>query len=301
MSYALTFDHGIVATEVRSWAINQTEGNFATLELVVKNPRVPLLSGMLWATFSRNATVLFYGRLVGVPEDMQANTVRLVFLARPDTYDADKAALAETLKVAPFWDPVWIAPERRTVPDEVLEARPYRWHIDRVTHALTISHIIDGEAGTVTISPDDVWYDSLKVAVGTTPADTLKVKAEIHWRQKANGEFNLTWRLNKAFKDASSWSDGYIRTYTGAGFVSSWPKTGTNFGGGWEVGTSELYKDDGETKVLSVDFLTGGLASDSQPPLTGGIFPINRGTPPDVEFAGNNVATGDGLTGGFDP
>lgn len=63
MSYALTFDHGIVATEVRSWAINQTEGNFATLELVVKNPRVPLLSGMLWATFSRNATVLFYGRI----------------------------------------------------------------------------------------------------------------------------------------------------------------------------------------------------------------------------------------------
>jgi hypothetical protein len=56
--------------------------------------------------------------------------VTLNFIARPADYDAQKLALAETLKVAPWWDPMWIRADSRDDPDTVLEARtaalPYR-------------------------------------------------------------------------------------------------------------------------------------------------------------------------------
>lgn len=296
MTAVLTWDHGVTADTVAAWAISHDEGDFATLEITVANPRVGLLSGELWATFSYNGTTLFYGRLVGVPDDMQANAVKLVFIAEPDTFDADKEALAATLRTGPEWDPVWIAPDQRANPEAVLEARPYRWHIDRVTHALTISHIINGEAGNVAIDPDVVAYDSLVITPGETPVDTITCKADVNWQQKANSEFSLRGRLRKAFKDAHSFDSAtsYITTYTGPGLISNWPKMGQSFGGGWKVTRSILLQSEDDTRVLSVRMRTGGFKSDSQPPAFDAYsFPINRGSPVDVEFGGDHTKSGD--------
>lgn len=270
-TYTLTWAHGVTAGKVISWAVEHSEGDFATMEIITRNPRVPLLSGELWATFSRNGSPVFYGRLVGVPENLHQNTVRLLFLARPATYDADKAALAETLKADPLkYDPVWIAPDRRADPDVALEALPSHWHIDRVTHEVTVSDIIAGEDGTVVIDPNMIDRDSLDLTYGETPATSVSVKADLHWRQKANGEFSIMKPLVAAFKAARSYYNGCMTTYTGDGLVGSWPKMGQSFGGGWSVSYSELWHDLEASSVLPVRMRTGGFASDSQPPMTGG-------------------------------
>jgi hypothetical protein len=56
--------------------------------------------------------------------------------------DVRKSTLAQTLKVAPFWDPIWVGADKRNDPDSVLEARSELWHIDRVTHDVTA---VDGD------------------------------------------------------------------------------------------------------------------------------------------------------------
>ena len=129
------------------------EGEFANLTVEIRNPRIGLLSPgrkrWAWLSWNNGSEVipLFFGRLVGVPGNLQQEIVTLQFTARPADYDARKQSLAETLKVAPYYDPVWIAADKRDDPDVVLEARSQIWHIDRVSHAVTVSDLLVGEDG----------------------------------------------------------------------------------------------------------------------------------------------------------
>lgn len=109
---------------------------------VIKNPRIGLLAPArrTWAWLSHGGAPLFFGRLVGVPSNINLNAVTLDFIGRPVDYAAQKAALAASLRVLPYYDPVFITPDAQTDPDTVLEARLAMWHIDRTTLAVTTSH-----------------------------------------------------------------------------------------------------------------------------------------------------------------
>ncbi len=154
-------EHQVEDEEVFAFALEHTEGDFATLAIDIRNPRRQFLAegADLWMWLSEDGTALFFGRLVAVPEDLHAEIVRLNFVARPTGFDTTKRALADTLRVWPYWDPVWILDERMEDPDTVLEARTQLWHIDRVTHAVTVSDIISGEDGTLAISDHDYGYE----------------------------------------------------------------------------------------------------------------------------------------------
>ena len=146
------FDEDVLTVE-----ITQSEGDFATLTVGLKNPGVGLLAAgrNLWCWLSwdqawtpeggaePDLVPLFNGRLVGIPRLAAGELVELQFLARPDDYNAQKAALAASLQVLPYWDPVWLAANISA--DTVLETYSALWHIDRTTLALSISDIIQGE------------------------------------------------------------------------------------------------------------------------------------------------------------
>ena len=114
-----------------------------------------------WLSWQNGADLvpLFYGRLVGVPTDINQELVTLVFTARPADFVALKAAKAETLKVRPYYDPIWINPDALDDPDTVLEARSALWSIDRVTHEVDISDVLVGEDGIEDFQPDEVPYE----------------------------------------------------------------------------------------------------------------------------------------------
>src|SRR3954463_2569091 len=83
-------DHARVDEDVFSYDLEQTEGDFAVLTVVIRNPRVGLLAPgrKVWAWFSRvsadmEVTPMFFGRLVGVPTDINLEFVTLQFSARP--------------------------------------------------------------------------------------------------------------------------------------------------------------------------------------------------------------------------
>ena len=160
--------HLVEDEKVLSFAIEHSEGDFASLSVVIKNPRIGLLAPArkTWAWLSHGSTPLFFGRLVGVPSSINQNAVTLEFIARPADYAAQKEALAITLRTLPYYDPVFLTPEAQVDPDTVLEARPELWHIDRTTLAVTTSHILVGEDGVEEFYENEVPYDSVAISIG---------------------------------------------------------------------------------------------------------------------------------------
>lgn len=250
-----TFDSSHIRNdeEVLSFNLSHSEGDFPSLEITIINPSVGLLAPgrKVWAWLSfdtawaaseepsePDVVPLFFGRLVGVPDDIQAEQVSLSFIARPQDFAAQKAAVAAALKVAPYWDGIWYSPETRDDPDNVLESRPELWHIDRVTHEVTSSDIITGEDGTLVIGEDLVYYDSVSVSYGDAPLRRVDVIASVSWDQKASGVVNLDSYLN--------FGSGYsILTFTGDGLVANWPKSGAGMDGGWSVAQGSAVRIDG--------------------------------------------------------
>ncbi len=225
--------------------IDHAEGDFPMLSIEIRNPRRQLLAGeTIWAWLSRDGVPLFFGRLVAIPEEMQAEIVRLSFIARPSGYPQIKRALAATLRAAPFWDPVWIAPERRDDPDSVLEARTQIWHIDRVSHAVTVSDIIAGEDGVIVLGEGDFAYGSLEIQYGAPPLRRVRVEAEISWDQIGRGTVDVTQRIAEAF-------GGPVSSYTGQGLEADWPQEGDGLRGGWSVAQSVLRRVDGVSKPVT--------------------------------------------------
>lgn len=218
--------------DIFDFQIDQVEGDFATLTMTVKNPRIGLLAPgrQIWGWFSwwngTHAVPLFFGRLVGLPEDLADETVKFNFIARPSNFQTQKDALAASLRVRPYWDPIWFDSSTRFVAENVLESRPEHWHVDRVTHLVTTSNIIDGEDGTAVFDEDLVFYDSVKVSYGQNPLRTVTVNAAVSWQQQGAGNVNMPAGLNiqPAFN---------IESYTGAGLAAAWPKPGDSIGGGW--------------------------------------------------------------------
>ena len=212
--------------QVLSFEIAQEEGDFASLRLEVRNPRVGLLAigrkRWAWLSISEGSTVtpLFFGRLIGLPQEMSDEVVTLSFIAKPLNFQAAKAAVATTMRQPAYYDPLFIEQERRGEPDTVLEARPMVWHIDRVTHAVTASHVLTGEDGTLAFG-DDVYADSVRCAYSGAPQRKVVIEAQVRWTQYGYGTIPLNF--------------SGIRTYTGDGLLTAWPKKGQRIGGGWTV------------------------------------------------------------------
>lgn len=278
-------------------AIDHAEGDFAKLTIEMQNPKIGLLNAgrKQWAWLAwegddtSGATPLFFGRLVGVPADMAAEVVQLQFVARPSDYEAQRRALAETLKVAPYWDPVWIAPDLVDDPDAVLEARPALWHIDRTTHVVTISDINSGEDGVLDLA-GDVFYDGLTQTNRQIPGRSVEVDAAVSWQQAATGTMNLTGALLKSAKDAGSGNGQNIDTYTGDGLATDWPKQGDRIGGDWLVGESGVFRGNGkwvpveEQRVVLNDGRVGKFPSWSFRPVFNVVYDTSRSRTERVSF-----------------
>lgn len=245
-------EHEVEDLDVVGFELVHKEGGFAMLSIAVKNPRVGLLADgrkqWLWFSYddgsTDGATPLFFGRLIGVPEDVQNNAVTLNFIARPIDYDATKVVLAGSLKVQPYWDPMWLREDRRNDPDAVLEGYTLAWHIDRVTHAVTVSDILNGEDGLIDFgSTHD--KDTLDIAPGEPPLRFVTIDAEIQWDQIATGVVDLSAELIAAFKLAGTTKSYAITSFTGEGLMRDWPEEGDRIGGGWEFGPCSVKRTDG--------------------------------------------------------
>lgn len=215
--------------KILSGKIEGSEGNVETLSIVIQNPRVGLLNPgrKIWAWFSWQRTdtgiiePLFFGRLKGLPTNLLAEAATLEFLAQPLDFLGQKQRAIAPLKVRPFWDPIFLDPQKRDDPDAILEGYSALWHIDRVTHTVSISDVLEGEGGTVIFEQDQVPYDSVQISMGQVPLQGVNVDASVSWTQQARGIVDFGQRA--------------FFSYAGGSLVSDWPKPEASLGGGWTV------------------------------------------------------------------
>ncbi len=99
-----TFTTGHVREDeaIFGFTVEQAEGEFASLSLEIRNPRIGLLAPARkvwgWLSWDNGSEIvpLFFGRLVAVPDDIHLEVVTLSFTARPADYVTRKAAVADT-------------------------------------------------------------------------------------------------------------------------------------------------------------------------------------------------------------
>lgn len=232
-----------VDEEVFAFKLMHGEGDFASLDVTIKNPRVGLLTPArrqwLWFAWRKpddSVVALFHGRLVGVPEGIDEELIRLTFVGRAADNEQQKEDLADTLRVLPYFDPVWIDPTQLRNVDLVLETRAALWHYGRTDKAVTISNIMHGEAATIVIQSDDIF--ALNITYGDQPLRAINVTAEASWIQAQNGVVDITAPLKAAF--AAAGSNGPITSFTGQGLEAAWLLAGDAIGGGWSVQATTL-------------------------------------------------------------
>lgn len=232
-----TSDMHVVDEDIFSLEMKHEEGQVATLTLTILNPRIGLLNPTrkIWAWMARrkqDGTIVpfFFGVLVGIPSNLFGETLQLKFIAQPLSFIFDKQAVAETLKVRPYYDPVWIEETKRDDPDTVLEARSALWHVDRTTLEITASDVLVGEDGTIDFGVTP-FYPSVNMQLGQPPLATVVLYATVNWTQRMVGYIPGPG-VN-------------IQSYTGETFLADWPKPGAGLGGGWFVHDSfvnDVYK-----------------------------------------------------------
>jgi hypothetical protein len=220
------FDEDVFSLEMK-----HDEGQIPTLDIVIENPRIGLLSPgrklWAWIGWRDDDGVLqpfFFGVLIGVPTDMFKEKVKLQFIARSHSFIEDKQAVAETMKVAPYYDPIWFDTQHRDDPDSILEGWSALWHVDRKSLEISASDILLGEDGTVTFDEDTAFYDSVSLQLGQPPLVNVRVEATVNWTQRTSGFFAVP-TVN-------------MTSYTGETFLSGWPSPGSGLGGGYTVESS---------------------------------------------------------------
>lgn len=223
--------------KVFGFTIEQAEGDFAALDVDLRNPRIGLLAPTrkqwAWVSYRTKAgvlTPLFFGRLIGIPQEMQDEIVRLSFVARPVDFEAQKNALAATLRVSPYYDPAFFSDEERLDPDRVLEGRSAYWHIDRLTGDVTISDILAGEDGQIDFDDTEVFYDSVSVSYASSPASRCEVTAVVEWEQKGKGDIDITSRILAAFAELTVTGLSVRRTVVLTPLMVSMAETGVSCG-----------------------------------------------------------------------
>jgi hypothetical protein len=231
--------------EISEYELADAEGSFPSLQTTFRNPRVGLLGPdrqqWCWfAWFNGTAVIaLFHGRVVANPENIHAEALTAMFVARPSDYVEQKAALAATMRELPYHDPVF--QEQQEVDDDtVLETRALHWQVDPRTLQLGVSNDLEGDE-TILVTADDHSYAAMETGYGETPLRRVVVKATGTYLQTAKVEVDLTQRLVNAFKGAGSiYPMPLVASFTAQGLLDDWPKPGQSLGGGWAMALSSF-------------------------------------------------------------
>lgn len=248
------FDPAVHAREdedVFSVRISEAEGEFALATVEIRNPRAGLLSpARLQRCFisaeivgktSTSTTLLFAGRVVGIPVGVGRETVELEFIGRPDDWSDLQSALLEELKASPRHHAALVSDE--TDLTQVLEGFAGLPQWSRTTGMVKLADIdatrgLSGSYETTLFDlTNSALEDSLDVTVSGSPLSAVKVELDVSWTQSVP-VFSVPLSADPGF-GVSGFLEGLFggrpATLTGEDFASSWPTQGSALDGGWSV------------------------------------------------------------------
>lgn len=237
-----TFDPDVHARDdqdIFDLKISQAEGEFAVAAVEVRTPTGGLLNPSrkryAWVSCRHEGQVvpLLFGRLTGFPTTFGNVTVELELIAQFPGWETARAAVFETLKVAPYWDPAFISSEQLADPQHALESRTGLYHFHRTTGEVILSDILEGgEHAEVT-----PFLDGLSSNITGQPAKSITITATVEWEQRLlERSIKPGGAINIAF------ADGRLNSFTPDTIEENWPKAGEGIGGdsGYTVSYSRL-------------------------------------------------------------
>jgi len=219
------------------------EGDKPRLQMVIRNPHIGLLnsSRKQWAWLAREIngviTPLFCGRLIASPKEIFKELMTVDLVAWPLDYNAQRQKLADEIKRTGPYSAVFIETTKRSDPDALLEAISGRYHVDPVTHVVTISDVLNGEDGNVDITADDHLYDGMVADLDQSFSLTaILMDATVTWNQTGRGYIDMGRQV--------------ISSYAGDAIISEWPKPLQSLGGGYTVATSSAVDANGVNGIV---------------------------------------------------
>lgn len=212
--------------------ISHSESEFAKAYITVINPMTSFssLEGRR-VLISTKGRLLFDGVMTGVPRGLVGQKLTLEAIARtpdPAVVDAQLAALAETAKVAPFWDPLFVPEGSDALWEEILAGRSQVVAHSRIQGTPSLCDALGGSSNMV-ITP---LNGSVSYSLESNVAARYGIKLKAKWKQLASQRFDDGGAL---------WG---LTTMTPDGLVSGFPKQGADLGDGFKVTSARMEKGD---------------------------------------------------------
>lgn len=221
-----------------------SEGDKPRLQIVIRNPHIGLLnpSRKQWAWFARDIegtiTPLFCGRLIAAPKDIFKELMTVDLVAWPLDYNAQRQKLADEIKKNGPYSAVFTEVTKRSDPDALIEAISGLYHIDPVSHVVTISDVLNGEDGNVDVTADDHLYDGMVRDLDQNFSLTaILMDATVTWNQTWQGFIDMGRQV--------------ISSYAGDAIIAEWPKPLQQLGGGYTVATSSAVDANGVNGIVT--------------------------------------------------
>jgi hypothetical protein len=215
--------------EIFDLEICEEENHFPTATLLVKagTPFPPAATEGILQDGLGN--VHFKGLLMGAPSKIEGDFAEVKLIAKPHNFMESLENLQQESRIAPYWDPLWIPPDKQNDFQEIQEVRTASLYCDRKTGRLSWS---DWFEGSETLDLEDNHFeDSLHVIIKREPLEACTVKVHVNWIQQERGVANLGPSLRKAFPHSQ------MSTYTKNSLLKKWPEPGKILGksGVWVI------------------------------------------------------------------
>ncbi len=202
--------------------ISQEEGAFAKAKLLI-DALAPLpkigTEGILYIDANE---ILFKGVLESTPHKIVGHFAEIVLIAKPVDFLNQLNDIQKELRVHPFWDPLYIRPEKLNHVEERQDVRAASLYCDRRTGKLSLSDWFNGNQ--VIDMNGNFFEDSLQIKTIGKPLKACSLQVHAHWIQRQGGIANLSPAIRRAFPHYK------VNTYTKDALQDKWPETGKRIG-----------------------------------------------------------------------
>jgi hypothetical protein len=207
-----------------SMRIEQAESELA--RLTIETPDIDGLAGQRLCVSDRGR-LLFDGVVTYVPRGVLGAIYTVEAVARPpspEALDTALATLAESLKVAPFWDGLFVPQGRESDWAEILAARSQVLAHSRIQGAPSVCDALGGST-TIAVKPFD---QSVSYDIDAAAASTYRLRMTAKWKQLALQQFT----------DGNALAN--LTSFTPDGLKAEFPKVGAEVAAGFRVTAAKM-------------------------------------------------------------
>lgn len=198
--------------------ISQEEGSFARAKLLIDALSDLPEIGTEGILRRGEDEILFKGVLESVPLKLVGHFAEIELVAKPVDFMTQIEDIQKDVRVHPYWDPLYIRPEKLKEVEERQDAKMMSLICDPKTGKISESDWLEGRQ-TFDIN-GNFFEDSLHIKTLGKPLKACSVRVHASWIQRQGGVANLSPAIRRAFPHFK------VSTYTKNALEDKWPEIG---------------------------------------------------------------------------